>query len=164
MKHLVPLLTAFSLTAAVSAADSAKPADAPKPAAADSSTTPAAAGDAKAHAPTDLETLKPLKGRKIVLEGKIATSGANKTDSIRYLNFTKNFRESVSLVFFANSGGGAFTKEKLAEFVGKTVRVGGTLTEYNNALQIRVDSLDQVKVVPDAPASPAATPPATPAK
>jgi hypothetical protein len=86
-----------------------------------------------------------------VIEGTIASSGANKADTIRYLNFTKNFRESVSLVFF----GGKVPKEKLSEYVGKKVRATGTLDDHNDALQIKVDNLDQIKVT-EAPAVPAA--------
>jgi hypothetical protein len=158
----LPFLAVLSLCAAAFAADTAKPAEPVKPATGSEPAKPAeTVGEPKVYAPTNLEALKPLKGQKVVLEGKISNTGANKTDSIRYLNFTKNFRESVSLVFFANSGGGTFTKEKLAEFVGKTVRVTGTLSEYNGSLQIRMESLDQLKVIADAPPPPA---PATPAK
>ena len=152
------------------AQEPAKPAVPPKPTAPSDAAAPPESAAAKTHAPTDLAALKPLKGQKIVMEGTVANAGANKTESIRYLNFTKNFRESVSLVFFANSGGGTFTKEKLATYVGKKVRVNGTLSEYNDALQIRVESLDQIKVIeepaaaaPAAPATPAPAP-ATPAK
>ena len=63
------------------------------------------------------------------------------------MNFTDNFRLSVSLTFFANAGDGKFTKEKLAEFVGKKVRVTGELTEFNGMLQIKMTSIEQLKVV-----------------
>jgi hypothetical protein len=122
----------------------AKPAEAP--------------AELKTYAPTNLAALKEVKGQKIILEGKIATSGANRTDSVRYLNFTLNFRESASLVFFVNAGGGTFTKEKLAGYVGKKVRVTGPLSEYNGALQIRMESLDQIKVIEE-PATPATSAP-----
>jgi hypothetical protein len=141
MKTLLLLVTTFATCAIF--ADERKPAEPAKPAG------PAAAAEVpRVFAPTDLEPLQAEKGRKIHVEGVIAATGANKTDSIRYLNFTKNFRESVSLVFFANAGGGTFTKEKLADYVGKRVRVNGVLTDYNGALQIKVESLDQVKLVP----------------
>jgi RecG-like helicase len=138
-----------------------------KPATTASPTQPAALpapAEGKVFSPTELEALKVAKGQKIVLQGKVSATGENRSGSIRYLNFTQNFRESVSLVFFAKDGGGTFTKEKLAAFVGKTVRVNGTLTEYNGSLQIRMESLDQIKVVEEP--APAATPavPATPAK
>jgi hypothetical protein len=165
MKRFTALLVFLLLPFGAFAADAKKaedspkpPADAPKPAA-EAPKAAEAPADAKVYSPTDLATLKPLKGQKIALEGKVANAGANKTQTIRYLNFTPNFKDSASLVFFANSGGGTFTKEKLAEFVGKTVRVTGTLSEYNGALQIRMESLDQMKVL-EAPAAPATPPPA----
>jgi hypothetical protein len=162
MKRFLTLFAALSIPIAAFTAEPEKTASPGQPGApAEPAKTPAPAGEVKAHAPTDLAALKPLKGQKILLEGKIVSSGANKADSIRYLNFTKNFRESVSLVFFANSGGGTFTKDALAKFVGKTVRVNGTLSEYNDALQIRIESLDQVKVIEETPATP---PPGAPAK
>lgn len=157
MKSMLNLLVAVLLTGLALAADEKPAADAPK-ADAPKKAAPASAADApaevKIYSPTDLTTLKELKGHKIVLEGKIANAGANRTESIRYLNFTPNFRESVSLVFFATSGGGTFTKEKLGEYVGKKVRVNGTLSDYNGALQIRMESLDQMKVIEEAPVAP----------
>lgn len=128
------------------AADPVKPAETPKPA------DPAAPAEVKIYAPTDLEKLKPLKGQKIVIEGTISGAGANKGETIRYLNFTKDFRQSVSLVFFSNLGN--FSKEKLAEFVGKKVQANGTLSDHNGALQIKVESLDQIKVQTAPPAQP----------
>jgi hypothetical protein len=151
--HLVIALLISAVTATAQekkTAEPAKPGAPGKPAEPAKPTDPAKpaepTADAKVYAPTDLATLKPLKGQKITLEGKIDNAGANRAETIRYLNFTKNFRESVSLVFFITGGGGAFTKEKLAEFVGKKVRVNGTLSEYNGNLQIRVTALDQLKV------------------
>ena len=151
--HLVIalLISAVPITAQEKKiAEPAKPGAPGKPAEPAKPTEPAKpaepTGDAKVYAPTDLATLKALKGQKITLEGKIDNAGSNRAETIRYLNFTKNFRESVSLVFFVTGGGGAFTKEKLAEFVGKKVRVNGTLSEYNGNLQIRVTALDQLKV------------------
>ena len=145
------LISAVTVTAQEKkAAEPAKPGAPGKPAEPAKPTEPAKpaepAADAKIYAPTDLATLKPLKGQKITLEGKIDNAGANRAETIRYLNFTQNFRESVSLVFFVSSGSGAFTKEKLAEFVGKKVRVSGALSEYNGSLQIRITALDQLKV------------------
>src|SRR3954470_15805361 len=130
MLHLMKItaLLAFALSASFAFAAEEKkaaPAAASEPAkpAEPANTATPTSTDAKVYAPTDLATLKPLKGQKVVIEGTIASSGANKADTIRYLNFTKNFRESVSLVFF----GSKVPKEKLSEYVGKKVRVSGTL-------------------------------------
>ncbi len=116
----------------------AKPAEPAAPA------TPAAD---KVFAPTALEELKAVKGKVVTVEGPIVVQGENKGGTVRYLNFTTNFRQSVSLTFFASAGDGKFTKEKLAEFVGKKIRVNGELTEYNGSLQIKMTSLDQIKIV-----------------
>ena len=126
-------------------AEPAKPADPAKPAEPAKSETPAAAD--KVFAPTALVELKPLVGKKITVEAPIVVQGENKTGTVRYLNFTTKFRESLSLTFFASAGDGKFTKEKLAEFVGKKVRVTGELGEFNGALQIKMTSLDQIKIV-----------------
>lgn len=117
--------------------------------------SPTAVALSKIFAPTALAELKPLIKQKIIIEGKLVKLGANKTGSIQYLNFTEKYTESVSLVFFANQGGGTFTKEKLGEYVGKTVRVNGELTEYNGALQLKIESLDQLKIQPDPAPAPA---------
>ena len=154
MKIQYQIHTVFMLGVAALAEEkpASKPAEPAKPA--------EASAEVKTYAPTDLTALKEVKGKKVILEGKIAASGANRTESIRYLNFTQNFRESASLVFFANAGSGNFTKEKLAEYVGKKVRVTGTLSEYNGSLQIRMESLDQIKVIEESPAPATAAPPA----
>ena len=41
-----------------------------------------------------------------------------------------------------------FSKEKLGAFVGKKVRVSGTVETYKEALQIKIDKLDQIQVQP----------------
>jgi RecJ-like exonuclease len=109
--------------------------------------TPAAPDPAKVFAPTAIEELKALKGKTVTLEAPIIKLGENKSGTVRYLNFTDNYRLSASLAFFANAGSGNFTKEKLVGFVGKKVRVTGELTEYNGSLQIKMTSLDQIKVI-----------------
>ena len=145
MKFIVSVLSVAALSS-LGFADEKTP-DAPKPAEPPKAAEPAAPSGEKIYAPTAIEELKPLKGKKVTLEGPIVKQGENKAGSIRYLNFTDNFRLSVSLTFFANAGDGKFTKEKLAEFVGKKVRVTGELTEFNGMLQIKMTSLEQLKVV-----------------
>lgn len=136
------LTVAIALIAPLGFAEEKKPAEPPKP------ETPVAAPVAeKVFAPTALEELKPLVGKTVTIEAPIVVQGANKSDTVRYLNFTTKFRESVSLTFFASAGDGKFTKEKLAEYVGKKVRVTGVLGEFNGALQIKMTALDQLKIV-----------------
>jgi hypothetical protein len=65
---------------------------------------------------------------------------------VRYLNFSKNYKETLALVFILSQGGGDFSKEKLSEFVGKKVRVTGVIGTHNDTLQIKIDKLEQIKV------------------
>jgi hypothetical protein len=122
-------------------AEEGKPTEPSKPAA------PAAPAAEKIFAPTALEELKAMKGKKISVEGPIVVQGQNKAGTIRYLNFTTNYRQSLSLVFFVSGTDSPFTKEKLGEFVGKKVRVSGEVDEFNGALQLKVASLEQLKIV-----------------
>ena len=138
MKFVIALV--FAAIAPLSFAEEKKPESA-------APAEPAAPAVEKVFAPTALEELKPLVGKKVTIEAPIVVQGENKTGTVRYLNFTTKFRESVSLTFFASAGEGKFTKEKLAEFVGKKVRVTGELGEFNGALQIKITKLDQLKVV-----------------
>ena len=111
---------------------------------------PAAPGApvAAALAPDDLVKLKEAVGKPVVVEGTIAAQGENNTATVRYLNFSKNYKESISLVFMVAKGGDQFTTERLSAFVGKKVRVGGTVGIYNDALQIKIEKLDQIQIQP----------------
>ena len=100
----------------------------------------------KIHAPTDLAALRRQLHRRVVVEGVVAATGQSRTGATSYLNFTKNYRESVSLVFFGGRKN-EFPQEKLAEFVGKKIHVGGLLDERSGALQVRVFELEQIKVL-----------------
>ena len=100
------------------------------------------------HAPTDLAGLKKMVGRRVVVEGKIVNSGNSSSGSTSYLNFTKNYRDSVSLVFLGASGKAGIPKDQLAAFVGRRIHVGGLIEERNGALQMRVFDVEQIKVLP----------------
>jgi hypothetical protein len=86
--------------------------------------------------------------RRVVVEGRIVGAGESKTGSVRYLNFTKNYRESVSLVFFTREKEKGFTKERLSGYVGRRVRVGGLLSERSGALQIQIFDFEQIRLLP----------------
>lgn len=139
---LALIVLAFSATA-LRAED--KPA--PAPAAPATPATPATAAD-KIYAPKDLVALRALKGQTVKIEGTIVRQGESKTGAVRYLNFTEHYQEGISLVFMVSKGAGDFTKEKLANFVGKKVQVTGVVSEYNNNIQIEIGKLDQLKLVP----------------
>ena len=134
-------LIALALTAAPLRAEE-KPAPAPAVPA-----SPAPATD-KIYAPKDLPALRAVKGQTVKIEGTIVKQGGSKTGAVRYLNFTDQFQESISLVFMVSKGGGDFTKEKLTNFVGKKVQVTGVVGEYKDNLQIEILAFDQLKLVP----------------
>ena len=100
----------------------------------------------KIYAPTDLADLRKQLHRRVVLEGVVAATGKSRTGATSYVNFTKNYRDSVSLVFLGGTKD-EFPQEKLAEFVGKKIHVGGLLDERSGALQVRVFELEQIKVL-----------------
>lgn len=109
---------------------------------------PAATEAAKVYAPIDLEALRMVIGQPVTVEGTLMASGESKAKTVRYLNFTKNYKESVGLVFFASKGGEEFGLEKLNAWVGKKIRATGKLAEHNGALQIEIEKWEQVQEVP----------------
>lgn len=140
-------LTCVAALAAVSFSTSGFAADeAPKPVpAAPAAPAPEAP---KVYAPTDLEALRMAIGQVVAVEGTIAISGESKSKTVRYLNFTRAYKESAGLVFFVSKGGEEFAMEKLALWVGKKVRATGKLAEFNGALQIEIEKWEQVQEVP----------------
>ena len=110
--------------------------------------TPPGAPAAAALAPNDLVKLKEAVGKPVVVEGPIVAQGENETATVRYLNFSKNYQESISLIFMVAKGGDQFTTEKLSAFVGKKVRVSGTVGTYNEVLQFKIEKLDQIEIQP----------------
>lgn len=111
--------------------------------------TPAPAVDpAKVYSPTDLDALRPMLGQPVIIEGTLVASGESKSKTVRYLNFTKNYHESVGLVFFTSKGGDDFALEKLSAWVGKKVRVTGKLGDHSGSLQIEIEKVDQIQEVP----------------
>ena len=147
--RLLAYFASVTLLAGPAGAADEKPADRP------AETAPATD---KVHLPTELDALRPLLGKSVVVKGKLVRQGANKAQTIRYLNFTQNYRDSVALVFFTSKGGDDFAKDKLTAWLGKTVQATGKLAEFNGNLQIEIKKLDQLKEIPEAPQ------PAEPAK
>lgn len=118
---------------------------APTPAA---TASPAAAASAPLDA-RDVASLHPHINEKVEVRGTATTTGQNKPGTIAYLNFGPA-HQAVALVFFLKPGqtGRAGTVDDLKPFVGKSITVSGTLTEYKGDLQIVVETLDQIKVAP----------------
>ena len=100
------------------------------------------------YAPTDLAALRKRLGRRVVLEGKIVATGKSRSGSTSYLNFTKNYHDSVSLVFLGMSAAKGISQDQLAAFIGKKIHVGGLIEDRSGALQMRVFELEQIKVLP----------------
>jgi len=117
----------------------------PAPVAPPAKGTPAPAG-AGLLAASDLEGAKARLGTEVVLDGSVVSLSHAKTGDIHYLNFDRNYRNAVSLVFFA-SRNPDFTPEKLQAFVGKHIHVHGTIDQYKETLQIKVKGLDSIEIV-----------------
>jgi hypothetical protein len=129
------LLLPFTLIALAAARAEEKPAEtAPKPAAA----------PVEVYDPKALEVLRGKTGQVITLEGTIVRVGESKSGTYRYLNFTKLYRESVSLVFPIEKNPEEFKYDKIKAWVGKKVRATGTLSEYGSDLQMIIEKWDQV--------------------
>ncbi|MEA3210405.1 MAG: hypothetical protein QOE70_3462 [Chthoniobacter sp.] len=108
----------------------------------------ASARAANVYGPTDLEALRTALGKNVTVEGTIVASGESKTKTVRYLNFTKNYRESLGLVFFVSKGGEEFALKRLAAWVGKKIRATGKVGEHDGSLQIEIEKWSQVQEVP----------------
>ncbi len=145
---LCVLALAISLVGVSARGEEKVPAAATPVPAAPAAPAPAPVDPAKVFTPTDLDALRPVVGQAVVIEGTIIASGESKSKTVRYLNFTKNYKESVGLVFFTSKGGDDFALEKLAVWVGKKVRVTGKLGEHAGALQIELEKADQLQEVP----------------
>ena len=100
------------------------------------------------YAPTDFAKLRPRLNHRVVLEGVIVATGQSRSGSVSYLNFSRNYRDSVSLVFLGAAVAKDFPKERLAGFVGRKIHVGGLLEERSGALQLRVFFPEQIRVLP----------------
>jgi len=98
--------------------------------------------------PKALEVLRGKTGQIITIEGTLVRVGESKSGTHRYLNFTKLYRESVSLVFPIEKNPDEFKYDKIKAWVGKKVRATGTLTEYGSDLQMVIEKWDQIVEVP----------------
>ena len=101
----------------------------------------------RVFAPTDLRELRPLLGQTVTVEGAIARVGESKSKTVRYLNYTSDYKLGVGLVFFVKKGADSFQMEKLGNWIGRRTRATGKLGEFNGALQIEVLKWSQLKEV-----------------
>jgi hypothetical protein len=105
--------------------------------------------------PRALDVLRGKKGQILTVEGTLVRIGENKTGTFRYLNFTQNYKDSLSLVFPVAKNPKEFTMEKLNEWNGKKVRATGTVSEFGGNLQIAIEKWDQLKKVEEPKPEPA---------
>jgi serine/threonine protein kinase len=97
--------------------------------------------------PINSDSVMRAKGRETLVEGTPIRVGENKSGTILYLNFSENFRSTLTLVFFIADQPGEFTKENLTSFLNKKIRIKGVVGDYNGSAQIKVASIDQIKVL-----------------
>jgi hypothetical protein len=109
-------------------------------------TATVAPATSEVYDPKAADVLRGKKGQILTVEGTIVRAGANRAGTFRYLNFTQNFKDSLSLVFPVAKNA-EFTEEKLKEWEGKKVRATGTVSEFNGALQMTIEKWDQLKKV-----------------
>ena len=102
----------------------------------------------------DLDTLRAHLAETVDVRGTPTGTGRSKTGSVTYLNFGPAHK-ALSVVAFlsatASSDPGARkvqSEDDLKPFVGKAVIVHGKLADYKGDVQIVLDSIDQIKLVP----------------
>jgi hypothetical protein len=113
-------------------------------------------------APDQIDEIREKLGVEVIVEGATLSSGVSNSGTVRYLNFSQNWRSSVSLVFFPRRSNPPITDETLQAYVGKNIRVRGVLSEHNSALQIVIHTLAQIELLAPADAG-AQAPSPTPA-
>ena len=106
---------------------------------------PAQFATARIFVPSDLENLRGVRGQIVTVEGTLVRAGESKSKTVRYLNFTNDYRESLALVFFVGKGGDLFSMEKLHSWIGKRVRATGRVSEYGSNVQMEIERWEQVR-------------------
>lgn len=107
----------------------------------------AAAGEVKNIPVSDTSALIAQDGKAVTVEGEIERTGVNKAGTIRFLNFMGTKRGGLTLVFFSERAPQDFTEERLSTYIGKKIRVRGTVSVYDGTPQIAIDSFSQIEVL-----------------
>lgn len=97
--------------------------------------------------PDDLLKLGANVGESVEIRGTPVEVSENRSRTIYYLNFSQDYREAISLVFFISDQPDVFTRERLEQYVGKSLAVRGTVERYRSTLQMKIRSLDQIEVL-----------------
>lgn len=97
--------------------------------------------------PLDLNQLHKKNGAVVIVEGTLMDYGENRTGTLRYLNFSESYRNSLALVFPVKGNEENFSKEKLETYVGKKVRVKGELSEFQGRPQMVIESDQTIEIL-----------------
>ena len=93
---------------------------------------------------TDSAGLKAHVGRPVAVEGTVVSAGAGTSDGMRFLDFSAVEKRG----FVAAVVPAVYPKLKpLEAYIGKTLRVTGTLEAYKKKTQIKVSRISQIKVL-----------------
>lgn len=84
-------------------------------------------------------------GAEVTVEGEILRT--YDTGKVTFLNFTPNYRGTLSLVIFA-AGAAEYPAPPDQYFLNQRVRVRGRVKEYQGAPEIILDSPDQIEILP----------------
>jgi len=99
--------------------------------------------------PLDGAEMLKQDGQVIKIRGRIVQFGSAASGRAYYLNFSDNYRASLSLVFFPAENPAELRPELLRGFVNKTVVVEGRVSTFRGAPQIVLKSLADLKIVED---------------
>lgn len=83
-------------------------------------------------------------GRYVETEGEIVSS--HNSGKVCYLNFDKNYKETLSLIIFA-SNFDRFPGSPEKYYLNKRIRIEGRIKDYKGRLEIVLGSKDQVKIL-----------------
>lgn len=105
---------------------------------------------------TDRERIEASLDKEITIEGTIERTGESKTRSILFLNFEGLERGGFTLIIRQGTLAGDYVQHDpnyASGFVGKKVRVTGTVSTYKGGFQMQVFAPGQIEFLPDEPAS-----------
>lgn len=83
-------------------------------------------------------------GERVIIKGKIVDTAA--TDSINYLNFSKNYQNTLSIVIF-NQNLNKFDYQPAEYILNKKIKVLGRIEIYQGSPQIIVDDPHNILII-----------------
>jgi DNA/RNA endonuclease YhcR with UshA esterase domain len=91
-------------------------------------------------------------GAEVVVEMEVRSTGQERTGRLLFLNSRDDFSDPTNFtIVVPNSalGDGQSADEVMERYRRRRVRVAGMVETYRGKGQIRVDSLDQIQLLPD---------------